>query len=316
MSERGSEFDRIRAIIARLGPAAAPDIGDDCAVIPDGPGSLVVSTDLSVEGVHFRTEWLSFEEIGWRCAAGALSDLAAQGAGVTGLVASVGSPPSAADDSVVQLMDGVGQAVREAGGLVLGGDLSRAPQWLVDITVFGRAARPVLRSGARPGDTVWVSGALGGARAALEGWLRGDSPAGGARQAFAHPLPRIWLGQALSRLRVSAMLDLSDGLAGDAPHLARASNVGLAIELERLPLHNDVTAAAHRAGAVPALFAAAGGEDYELLFTTSVASAEVARCASEIGVPVTQIGIVTEHRETWFLLGGEPQELKGYDHFA
>jgi thiamine-monophosphate kinase len=310
------EFERIRAIIARLGDAAAADIGDDCAVIPAGPGTLVVSTDLSVEGVHFRTEWLTFEEIGWRCAAGALSDLAAQGASVAGLVASVGTPAAAQDDAVVRLMAGVGSAVREAGGTVLGGDLSRAPQWLVDITVFGRAARPVLRSGARAGDTVWVSGALGGARAALEAWQRGGAPTTEARRAFAHPVPRLGLGQILGAMGITAMLDLSDGLAGDAPHLAQASDVGLAIELERLPQHPDVTAAAQLAGIAPALFAAAGGEDYELLFTTSLPGDDVVRRAGASGVPVTQIGSVTADRGTRLLLAGQPQRLKGYDHFA
>ena len=134
------EFDRIRAIITRLGGSAARDIGDDCAIVPEGPGHLVVSTDLSIEGTHFRTGWLGYEEIGWRCDAGALSDLAAQGASVTGVVVSVGCPASAASDAVVRLMGGVGDAVREAGGIVLGGDLSQAPQWIEHLRTR-RAAR-------------------------------------------------------------------------------------------------------------------------------------------------------------------------------
>jgi thiamine-monophosphate kinase len=192
------EFGRIRAIVARLGAAASGGIGDDCAVLPEGPGRLVVSTDLSVEGVHFKTEWLTLEEIGWRAAAGALSDLAAMGAETVGLLASVATPPGASPDAVIQVMAGVGMAVQAAGGVVLGGDLSRAPQWLVDVTVIGRAARPVLRSGAQPGDSVWVTGALGGARAALQAWQRGQEPPAAARVAFAHPLPRIGIGKVLA----------------------------------------------------------------------------------------------------------------------
>ncbi len=310
------EFDRIRAIITRLGGSAARDIGDDCAIVPEGPGHLVVSTDLSVEGTHFRTPWLGYEEIGWRCAAGALSDLAAQGASDTGVVVSVGCPASAASDAVVRLMGGVGDAVREAGGIVLGGDLSQAPQWIVDVTVLGRAVRPVTRGGARSGDTIWVSGVLGGARAALRSWLRGAEPAAGARKAFAHPLPRIRLGQALSRLGASAMIDLSDGLAGDAPHLARPG-LELVIELDRIPLHPDVTAAAEIAGQLPALFAAAGGEDYELLFTCP-APVDPAPLEAEIGVPLTKIGLVTEGRGEGVTLlhQGQRQQLEGFDHFA
>jgi thiamine-monophosphate kinase len=311
------EFDRIREIIRRLGASAARDIGDDCAVVPDGPGQLVISTDLSVEGTHFRTTWLSYEEIGWRCAAGALSDLAAQGAAVTGVVASVGSPASAATDAVVRLMGGVGDAVREAGGVVLGGDLSLAPQWVVDVTVLGRAARPVLRRGAHPGDTIWVSGALGGARAALRAWLRGEEPAPAARSAFAHPVPRIALGQALARLGTTAMIDLSDGLAGDAPHLARGTGLDYTIELERIPVHPDVAPAAAIAGQPPAAFAAAGGEDYELLFTCPH-SVDPTPIGDQLGVPLTRIGTVTDGRGEGvrLLLNGQPRQLEGYDHFA
>jgi thiamine-monophosphate kinase len=300
------EFERIRAIIGRLGESAAGDIGDDCAVVPDGPGALVISTDLSVEGTHFRTSWLTYEEIGWRCAAGALSDLAAQGASATGVVVSVGSPASAAGDAVVRLMAGVGEAVREAGGVVLGGDLSSAPQWIVDVTVLGRAERPVLRRGARPGDSLWVSGLLGGARAALRSWQRGEEPSAAARQAFVHPVPRIALGQALAKAGVSSMIDLSDGLAGDVRHLASASGVRMTIDVSRLPRHPDSDP----------LNAARGGEDYELLFTTGRPDDIMAGIARDTGVPLTRVGAVTEGAGVQLLLDGQPQQLEGFDHFA
>jgi thiamine-monophosphate kinase len=302
------EFDRIRAIIARLGASAAPDIGDDCAVVPEGPGQLVISTDLSVEGTHFRAGWLTYEEIGWRCTAAALSDLAAQGASAVGVVASVGSPASASSEAVTRVMSGVGDAVREAGGVVLGGDLSLAPQWIVDITVLGRAQRPVLRRGARPGDQVCVSGALGGARAALRSWQRGEEPAPAARAAFAHPVPRIALGQRLAAAGTSAMIDLSDGLAGDAPHLAESSGVELVIDLESLPVHESVPERSP-------LFAAQGGEEYELLFTLPE-TISIAQIATDAGVPLTRIGVVRAGQGTQFLLNGVAQSLGGFDHFA
>lgn len=312
------EFDRIRQIIDRLGPAASAGIGDDCAILPDGTGKIVASTDLSVEGVHFRTDWLTLEEIGWRAAAGALSDLAAEGAETIGLVASVGVPAGAADDAVLQLMSGAGEAVREAGGVVLGGDLSRSPHWIIDITVLGRAERPVSRAGARAGDRIWVSGALGGARAALRAWQRGEGPTPAARAAFAHPVPRIVLGQKLASAGATAMIDLSDGLAGDAPHIAAASRQRLVIQLERVPLHPAVPDASRREGQVPVVFGALGGEDYELLVTMpeTVDPAFMSRLSDETGVPLTQVGTVQDGEGVSLLLGDDPQQLGGFDHFA
>jgi thiamine-monophosphate kinase len=310
------EFDRIRSIIRRLGPVAAADIGDDCALVPEGPGQLVISTDLSVEGVHFRTDWLSFEEIGWRAASGALSDLAAQGAHAVGLTASVGMPATAPESDLLELMRGVGLAVYQVGGVVLGGDLSRAPNWMVDITVLGRAARPVTRRGARAGDGVWVSGELGGARAALTDLLAGQRPGVNARLSFAHPMPLIALGARLGAAGVGAMMDLSDGLAGDAPQLARASGVQLEIDLTAIPVHPDVARAAVAVGEGIEEFAARGGEDYELLFTTALSDTIMKGIAAASGSALTRIGSVVDGEGVRFLRDGQPQRLEGYDHFA
>src|SRR6185503_7063413 len=160
----GPEFDRIRAIARALGPLAG-GLGDDCAVVPDGSSaSLVVSTDVSVEQVHFRRDWLRLDEIGWRSAAGALSDLAAAGAEAVGLLAAVTVPRDATEADLTEVMRGVGDAV---GGVVLGGDLSSGSGWSLAITVIGRANRPLSRRGGRAGDGIWVSGALGASRAAL-----------------------------------------------------------------------------------------------------------------------------------------------------
>lgn len=313
----GREFDRIRQLVQRLGPAAG-DIGDDCAILPDGPGRIVISVDLSVEGVHFRRDWLSFEEIGWRAAAGAMSDLAAEGAGLVGVLASVGVPPDTPDDDVAALMSGVGQAAAAAGGKVLGGDLSGSPTWLIDVTVIGRAERPVTRAGAKPGDGLWVTGWLGGARAALEDWRRGRPPSDLARRAFAHPEPRIRAGQALARAGARAMIDLSDGLGGDAAHLAAASGVGLEFTLDVLPVSPAVPDVALRAGLDPAHFAALGGEDYELLVTlpSTLSSKDVKRVTEETGVALTRIGGVREGAGARFLLNGREVVLAGFDHFG
>jgi len=302
----GAEFDRIRGILAALGDQAQV-AGDDCAIIPDGSGSLVVSTDTSTEGVHFRLDWITLEEAGYRSAAAALSDLAAAGASVTGLLAAIAAPRAASKADLTEFMKGVGNAANQAGGLVYGGDLTTTNAWSATITVLGRAARPLRRRGAQPGEGLWVTGTLGGSRAAVQAWLAGDVPDAAARTSFARPVPRIAAGLWLASQGATAMMDLSDGLAGDAGHLAAASGVALEIELARLPLHPSVP------GPDRALFAAAGGEDYELLVTLpgSISAAEAA------GVPLTRIGMVKPGQGVQLLRDGKAVGLpSSYNHFA
>jgi thiamine-monophosphate kinase len=302
----GAEFDRIRGIAAALGSRAG-ELGDDCAIIPEGAGSLVASTDTSTEGVHFKLEWISLEEAGYRSAASALSDLAAAGARVTGLLAALSAPSTATKDQLAEFMQGVGDAVADTAGLVLGGDLTAAADWSATITVVGRAARPMRRKGARPGDGVWVTGRLGGSRAAVQAWLAGGTPDAAARTAFARPVPRIEAGTWLAGAGATAMLDLSDGLAGDAGHLAAASGVAVDIDLDLIPVHPSVP------GPDRALFAAAGGEDYELL----VALPQSFSAGSAGGVPLTRIGTVSDGKGARLLRDGKVIVLPpGYNHFA
>ncbi len=312
----GAEFDLIRAIARALGATAGP-FGDDCALVPDGATTLALSTDVSVENVHFRRDWLQPAEIGWRAAAGALSDLAAEGAEAIGLLAAVTAPKSVAEHDLVELMRGVGEAAAAVGGTVLGGDLSSGPLWSVTITVVGRAARPVTRAGARPGDGLWVTGTLGGARAALEAWLRGDEPEAEARTAFARPTARLGAGVWLAAHDASAMVDLSDGLAGDAQHLAAASGVQLTFELDRLPVARAVAAEAARLGVAPAVFAAQGGEDYELLVAlpSGFAAADAEAFRSATGLTLTRIGAAASGAGVRLLLGQDDVALAGFDHF-
>ncbi len=257
----GGEFDRLRAIFVALGTAGR-DLGDDCALLSIGGRTLAISIDLSLEGVHFRTDWLALREIGWRATAAALSDLAAEGATPLGVLVSLGVPGNRQRRTgnaspAVQIMAGVGAAARSVGASVLGGDLVRSPRYLVDVCVLGVAQRPVRRSGARPGDGLWVTGRLGGAGLALAALRagRGRRLAPALRRRFARPVPRIAAGRWLARRGARAMIDISDGLAGDAGHLAAASGVGVAIELERVPCWPGVTP----------LAAVRSGEEYELL---------------------------------------------------
>ncbi len=178
-----------------MSPGSVPspqESEDDCAVIEDRPGTLVVSVDLAVEGVHFRREWLNPEEIGWRAAAAALSDLAAEGAEAVGVLASVGLPHGAPEDELLAVMSGIGAAAREAGGAVLGGDLSTSEQITINVTVIGRAALagdPRRRQTWRRhlGDGQSSVGPAPHSRA----WQRGGTPSAESRAAFAHPVPRM-----------------------------------------------------------------------------------------------------------------------------
>jgi thiamine-monophosphate kinase len=307
----GPEFDRIRAVAAALGDVAR-GLGDDCAPIDFAAGVPLVSTDTSVEEVHFRRAWLSDEEIGWRATAAALSDLAAMGAVPAGLVAAVTMPTDLGESVLVAFMRGVGEAASAVGAAVLGGDLSRGPCCALTITVFGTAVKPVLRSGARLGDQLWVTGQLGGPRAALEALQRGLVPPADLRARFARPVPRIAAGRALAALGATAMIDISDGLGADAAHLAAASAVELRIALELLPLMAGLPAAD------TTTFAAGSGEEYELLaaLPCETAPEAVQQLADALGLTVTLIGTVAEGGPGVRLLShGVPVTVAGFDHF-
>lgn len=307
------EFDRIRAIATALGDDAGP-LGDDTAAIPVGKGTLVVSTDASIENVHFRRSWLSLTEIGWRATASALSDLAAAASLPVGITAAVTVPRDIAEAELVQLMLGVGDAARFAGCRVLGGDLSSGECLAIAVTVFGYAERPMSRRGATAGDGVWVTGALGGARAALLAWLEGRPPEDAARAAFVHPEPRLGVARWLAANGATAMMDISDGLGGDAQHLAAASGVGLRLELERLPLHPSVVVAAGFVVEDPTLFAAVGGEDYELLVTLPRDFDGAEECLAATGIPLTRIGSVRRDAGVVSTLMGAMIPVPGFEH--
>lgn len=305
----GAEFDRIRAIAAALG-SRARELGNDTALVKLGETTVALSTDVSVEGVHFRREWLSLEEIGWRAAAAALSDLAAAGAEVIGVLGALTIPAAEPISTFVSLMQGVGAAADAVGGKVLGGDLSRGDALALALTVIGTASRPVTRTGAAPGDSIWVTGELGGARAALTAFIAGREPDPAARQRFARPEPRIAAGRWLAAHGAKAMLDVSDGLAGDAGHLAAASGVAIRIELEQVPCHASVSAEAVLAGEPEPVFAAKGGEDYELLVVLP------GDFAGGAGFPLRQVGEVRAGQGLTLELAGRSVVLSGYEHFA
>jgi thiamine-monophosphate kinase len=238
-------------------------------------GGLVVTQDALVENVHFRPDWTTYRELGYRAAAVNLSDLAASGAVPEGLIVSLGAPPETELENVLDLYAGL----NEPAVPVLGGDTTRAELFYLSVTALGRSERVPGRAGARPGDLLVVTGPLGAAGAAF--------------RARRHARPPLRLEEGLRLAGVAhALIDLSDGLAHDAGHLARRSGCALVIDLEGVPLAPGAT-----------LDDLGFGEDYELLAATpdSLGFAEIGRCAEGEGVELR--------------LRGELVQLGGWDHF-
>jgi thiamine-monophosphate kinase len=316
----GKEFDRVRAMLARVAEVSGDDlsdIGDDCALIHLGATTLAVSIDNSLEHVHFRTDWLDFKEIGMRAAGAALSDLAAEGATPLGVLVSLGVPAvdrAEGSDPAAEIMAGIATLAHTLDAKVLGGDLTRSERYVIDVCVLGTVERPVRRSGARDGDAIWVTGYLGGAALALRRFQDGTRMPPVLRNRYACPEPRIAAGRWLASHGADAMIDISDGLAADAQHLAAASEVSMEINLEQIPCWEDVDAMA----------AVASGEEFELLCAMPPAFGDSGASAfrAETGVQLTRIG--TCLRGAGGRRGGvrlldrnQPVVLPaGFDHFA
>ena len=301
----GAEFDTIRALMARWGDLAV-DIGDDAAVLaPPTHGTRVVSVDACVEDVHFRRAWISAREVGVRAAVAALSDLAAMGARAEYVLIAFVIPDGWREE-LCDVADGMGAVIRDAGARIVGGNLSRGTVFSIMTTVIGCAMRVVPRSGARVGDLVVVTGLLGGPGSAIGAWDAGERPTAWSRGRFAAPVPRWAEGEALALAGATAMIDVSDGLAGDAQHVAAASGVRFDIDAARVPLGPGISAEQ----------AMQSGEEYELLATIPPeAYAELAaRWHTITAVPLTVVGVVRATRDSEAASAGASVAL-GFDHF-
>ena len=303
----GAEFDAIRAMLGVWG-AQATGIGDDAAVLtlPEGE-VLVASTDASVEHVHFRREWLTPREIGARAAAAALSDLAAMAATPAGLLLALGVS-TAWRNQLDALAHGVGEVAAAVHCPIVGGNVTRAGELSLTITVLGTSRRPLERSGARAGDALYVTGSLGGAGAALDALLRGATPRDVDRARFAAPQPRIAEGRWCAEHGARAAIDVSDGLVADAGHLAAASGVCVVLELNALPCIEGITPEG----------AASSGEEYELLVAfPSDAHVDTDEFRARFGIALTRVGHVTQGHGVRLERGGDRVDLPpGHDHLS
>ena len=303
----GVEFDLIRRMAARWGDLVQ-HAGDDAAVLDVAHGArLVASTDSSVEGVHFRREWLSLQEVGYRATMAALSDLAAMGADPIGLLIAATIPAGIAE-TIELLADGIGQAARDSGCPIVGGDLTGGDRISLTMTVLGTADPPIGRSGAKVGDGIWVTGRLGGPGAAVRALLSGELPSAEHWPRFAHPVARLAESRWLAEGGATAMIDISDGLSSDARHVAAASGVAFEIDVLSVPCVPDVIPRA----------ACSSGEEYELL-VTAPDEFDTEAFESRFSIPLTRIGTVVDGSasDVTFVEGTERVDLAaGYDHFS
>jgi thiamine-monophosphate kinase len=300
----GKEFDLVRVLLAEWGKAAQR-IGDDAAVLDVPMGErLVVSTDTSVEGIHFRREWLNSFEIGYRATAASLSDLAAMAARPLGILIAL-TLPEGNKQEAREIATGIREGASAVLCPIIGGDLSSGKELSLTITAVGSAAHPLERSGARVGQRVYVTGRLGGPAAAVRAWRAGNEPAENDRARFASPVPRIEPAIGLAARGATSGIDISDGLMSDVAHLAAASKVCIEIDAGRIP----------RVAGVSAVQAASSGEEYEIVVTAP--EIDTRQFSDEFGLDLTEIGRVVAGTTGIVLKQGGERIVTppGFDHF-
>ncbi len=321
------EFQLIERIRQRVpvGEGVQRGIGDDAAVItlPEGH-QLLTSTDMLIEGIHFRHDWTSPEDLGHKAVAVNLSDIAAMGGTPRYLYLGFACPGTTPLEDINAFLKGALEEAERYNVTLVGGDTCRSPgPWIIAVTVEGstEAGRAIGRDGAQPGDVIMVSGTLGDSAMALH--LLQDNRSPGAELLARHhrPTPRVEFGRRLGKEQIAhAMIDISDGLAGDLEHILQASQVDGLIEEQSLPVS---AAFKYHADQEPALqdLVLFGGEDYELLFTAAPENEAAALAlGAELDLPVTRIGVVQDGSGTVSLRNGKgalrPILVRGYDHFC
>ena len=335
VSTRGFSEDELIAAIRKVLSGDAPGVvigvGDDAAVVEAGAGEQVLTTDMLVEGVHFERGTISARDLGAKSIVVNVSDVAAMAASPRYALASLALSPEVEAAWVMELYGGMRAACGEYALSLVGGDCSRADAVVISVTVAGEVApgRAVTRAGAHPGDLIVVTGALGAAAGGLVLSRAHPSKAAAALgkpwgrelvEAFARPVARVGEALTLAEGGVTAMMDLSDGLAKDLSRLCLESGVGARVELEKVPVAPALREGAQLLGVDPLELAIGGGEDYELLATIDPADLDPARgeLDERFGVTLTEVGGILE--EGFIAVDAEGNESalepKGWDHFS
>jgi thiamine-monophosphate kinase len=289
-------------------------IGDDCAILQISSGQqLLVTTDLCIENVHFRRAWHPAASVGHRCLTRGLSDIAAMGGEPLACFLSLGLPPRLPQRWVDLFLQGFERLARRFDVPLAGGDISAAPVVTADIIVTGQvpSGTALLRSGARPGDRLFVTGALGGSGAVLQKLYAGRRVRPAASSRHFYPVPRLEVGEWLRHKRLAtAMIDLSDGISVDLAHICEESRVDADIIAGKIPIAQNATLE----------LALHAGDDYELLFTASAKAKVPARIA---GVDVSEVGVVRRKKDYLpairiFEENGRSRTLmpRGWQHFG
>lgn len=334
-----SEFELIRSIrddLMSTHSGMIHGIGDDCAVVKkDDKSVFLISTDSLIEDVHFNMRYFSFIDLGKKALSVNLSDIAAMGGSPLYAFVSLGIPPKITEGNIADLYHGLDQIAREYSVAIAGGDISQSPNYLfINITVVGEAKknRYKLRSTAKPGDGIYVSGALGSAAVGLTYFKRWRLVENNYIQAIKNPRPRLFLGEILGSFsKVHAMIDLSDGLVQDLMHILHASKVGAKIESGRIPREDDFEQVCTSLRISPLETLLTGGEDYQLLFTVDDSNLEGLdkKITTKKNIRVTRIGEIQElnpkkpsmnsFSPELFVLDEKGKEILvkkgGFDHF-
>ncbi|MFQ6015848.1 MAG: thiamine-phosphate kinase [Anaerolineae bacterium] len=324
-------IDRLSRLLPQQGADVVVGVGDDVAVLRTSQGKyLLVTCDIQLEGSHFLRDSITPHQLGRKAVAINLSDIAAMGGVPRHLLISLGLPQETTVEYVDALYHGFREEATTFGVDIVGGNMARSPEGLIiDIFLLGEVEPEhlLLRSGARPGDRVLVTGRLGEAAAGLALFLDAalechEVDAQQVKEAFLTPTPRVIEGQVIGRSGLAtAMIDISDGLANDLRHICQSSGVGARLWAEGLPISPTTRRVAALVGKDAQEMALHGGEDYELLFTTSPDRADELSAAvtRESGTPVTVIGEIVSQEEGVKLSLAEgdtvPLVPGGWDHF-
>ena len=318
MSSRG-EFgfiDYINAVFPV--PEGTVGIGDDCAVLPAGEGELLISTDLLMEGVHFLRSESSPEDVGWKAAAVNLSDIAAMGGKPVATFLSIALPKDAQGEWAERFIEGYRQISSQYDVPLLGGDTTSSLRDIaVNVGILGRcqSGKRLMRSGAKVGETIYVTGPLGDSAAGLQAILKGIRRSEEVKtliERHKRPLPRVDAGVILIQSgKVGAMMDISDGIASDMRHIMKASKVGAVIALDRLPLSSELISVCAEQGWDRYALSTSGGEDFELLFTGPDG------LENELDIKVYPVGKIVDGNELIWTVEGSAvdYDYMGYKHF-